>query len=325
MPDVRITAPLSERVSCESARQLRLSTFHRPLRADQPEQVVRGVLGALSLVRGNESLVLQLVLGPRRIPLAVPNNSPSSVVMSWWEVGLVGNGGQVDGEKRSALREKVSDHGFAATLRLGVHAASATRRRELLMALFSALRLSEAPGVTLSLRYDVSRKLNQASGQFFWPLRLNSTELLALSAWPVGEEPLPTQSSPHPVGVRPRVGSAAPVNGSVLPAGWVARRRTQSAVLEHSLFSSLGVRVQGDYQHTTFGDSAGAIQGQNDLRLTTSTSIALATANSQSPGRRQAKSKPYETRSLLIDIPQLNNGAYISDFTRIMQQNNHIN
>ncbi len=198
VPDVRITAPLSERVSCESARRLRLSTFHRPLRADQPEQVVRGVLGALSLVRGNESLVLQLVLGPRRIPLAVPNNSPSSVVMSWWQVAWLGNGGQVDGEKRSALREKVSDHGFAATLRLGVHAASATRRRELLMALFSALRLSEAPGVTLSLRYDVSRKLNQASGQFFWPLRLNSTELLALSAWPVGEEPLPTQPSPHP-------------------------------------------------------------------------------------------------------------------------------
>ena len=40
--------------------------------------------------------------------------------------------------------------------------------------------------------------------------------------------------------------------------------------VEHALFASLAVRLQGDYQHTTFGDSAGAIQGQNDLRLTTS-------------------------------------------------------
>jgi hypothetical protein len=68
-----------------------------------------------------------------------------------------------------------------------------------------------------------------------------------------------------------RVESAAPVNGASYLQGWVARPSYAiGGGVEHSLFSSLGVRVQGDYQHTTFGDSAGAIQGQNDLRLTTS-------------------------------------------------------
>jgi hypothetical protein len=68
-----------------------------------------------------------------------------------------------------------------------------------------------------------------------------------------------------------RVESAAPVNGTDYLDGWVARPSYAiGGGLEHSLFASLAVRVQGDYQHTTYGDSAGDIQGQNDLRLTTS-------------------------------------------------------
>src|SRR5579859_2938435 len=130
IPELRSSELTHERTPVILARRLRLSTFHRPLHADKPEQVVRHVLGALSQVRDDELLVLQLMLGPRRIPLAVPNNSPSSTVMPWWQILLLGNGGQVDGEKRAALREKVSDHGCAATIRLGVHAASAVRRRE---------------------------------------------------------------------------------------------------------------------------------------------------------------------------------------------------
>jgi hypothetical protein len=68
-----------------------------------------------------------------------------------------------------------------------------------------------------------------------------------------------------------RVESAAPTSGASYLEGWVARPSyALGGGFEHALFSSLGVRIQGDYQHTTFGDSAGAIQGQNDLRLTTS-------------------------------------------------------
>lgn len=68
-----------------------------------------------------------------------------------------------------------------------------------------------------------------------------------------------------------RVEGAAPASGSTYLVGWVARPSYAiGGGIEHSLFASLGVRVQGDYQHTTYGDSAGTIQGQNNLRLTTS-------------------------------------------------------
>jgi hypothetical protein len=207
IPDVRITEINSERSLLHTARRLKLSTRHRALRTDQPEAVARGVLGVLSSVRPDETLVLQVMLGPRRIPLAVPNNSPASSLMPWYQVAWLGDNGRVDGEKRSALRAKVSDHGFAAAIRIGVKAARPERRRELLLSLHSALRLSEAPGVQMRLGHDVSRKLDQTITPWRWPLRLNASEVLVLSAWPVGEEALPGQPSLHPRQLPPSDGT----------------------------------------------------------------------------------------------------------------------
>jgi hypothetical protein len=177
------------------------------LRSDQPEVVARSVLGTLAQVGKGETLVLQLLLGPRRIPLAVPNNSPSSVVMQWYQVAWLGHDGRVDGEKRAALRAKVSDHGYAATIRLGVTAATEQRRRELILSLHSALRISEAPGVQLRLSRDSHRKASDAVAPWWWPLRLNAAEVLALSAWPVGEQPLPGLPASHPRQLPPGAGT----------------------------------------------------------------------------------------------------------------------
>jgi hypothetical protein len=68
-----------------------------------------------------------------------------------------------------------------------------------------------------------------------------------------------------------RVDGAVPANGGYYLDGWVARPSYAfGGGVEHPIFGSFGFRVQGDYQRTTFADSTGAIQGQNNLRLTTS-------------------------------------------------------
>ena len=123
-----------------TARRLSANTRHRALNADQAEPASRAVLSAFSRVRGNEQLVLQVVLGPRRVPLAIPTTSPSSIVAPWWEIAWRGNGQQVDSEKRGALRGKVELHGFATTVRLAVSAATPRRRQLLLLGLMAALR-----------------------------------------------------------------------------------------------------------------------------------------------------------------------------------------
>jgi hypothetical protein len=207
IPDVRLTEITEARAPLHRASRLKLSTRHRALRADHPEEVARAVLGALSQARRNETVVLQLILGPRRIPLAVPNNSPSSVAMPWYQVAWLGNGGTVDGEKRSALRSKVSDHGFAATIRIGVAAETAERRSDLVLGVYHALRVSEAPGVQCKLRRDAGRRATEACAPWLWPLRLNVAEALALSAWPVGDEPLPGMRPFHPKCLPPSDGT----------------------------------------------------------------------------------------------------------------------
>jgi Resolvase, N terminal domain len=189
------------------AGRIKSSTRHRPLRTTDPEAIVRGILAAGIRVRGDETLRLQLILGPRRIPLAVPNASPPSLVRPWWSIAWSGDRGQIDGEKRQALRSKVSDHGFACTLRLGVSAKTPARRQALLLSLLAAIRTCEAPGVQLRLRREPADRLNQATAPRIWPLRLGVGELLGLTSWPLGDKDLPGQPAPHPTPLPPPAGT----------------------------------------------------------------------------------------------------------------------
>lgn len=221
VPEARLTKFGQSRAAVTAAGLVKLSTRHRALRSDNFDMSVRQILGALSAAQSDELLVLQLMLGPRRIPLAVPDRSPSSVVMPWYQAVWIGNGGTVDGEKRSALRDKVSDHGFAATVRLGVTAATKARRRSLLLLLFAALRVSETPGLQARLVHESASHLNRADTPWRWPLRLNVSEAVALSGWPIGDDELPGQPPLHPKRVAPTALAAKNdrVVGDVLAPG----------------------------------------------------------------------------------------------------------
>ena len=68
-----------------------------------------------------------------------------------------------------------------------------------------------------------------------------------------------------------RVNSAVPVSGTTYLAGWVTRPSFAiGGGVERALFRPVAIRVQGDYQRTTYGYAPNAIQGQNDVRLSTS-------------------------------------------------------
>jgi len=207
LPGTSLTKPDTERPPMQLAMKLKATSRHRPLRSDDPETTVRAILSALAQTCRGERLVLQLLLGPRRVPLAIPTQSPSSIIAPWYQAAWHGHGGQVDSEKRTALRAKVSDHGFACAVRIGVTANSIGRRRALVLGLLAAIRTSEAAGVLLRLRSDQERRLNTASRPLLWPLRLNVNELLALTAWPLGSDDLPGLPAIHPRPLPPTPGT----------------------------------------------------------------------------------------------------------------------
>lgn len=209
VPGVLVTKFDSERRPPITARQLAASTRHRAIETGDPDAAVRTVLHALTRVERDEELVLQLVLGPRRVPLAVPTRSSASVVSPWWKVAWQGQGGALDSERRTALRDKVSMHGFACAVRIGVRASSPDRRRQLVLGVLSSLRTAESPGVLLRL-VRVSRQRLQ-TGQpplLRYRLRLNIKEVATWTAWPLGDGDLPGQPKLHPRPLPPPEGTS---------------------------------------------------------------------------------------------------------------------
>lgn len=96
--------------------------------------------------------------------------------------------------------------------------------------------------------------LNFQAGPVFYPVEHGSSRLFVRALAGAG-----------------LVDGAVPVTETDYFHGWLVRPSYAiGGGIEHSLSSHLGVRVNGDYLRTTFYSIAGAVQAQNNLRLTVS-------------------------------------------------------
>ena len=164
------------------------------LAAERLAAVVRAVLAALAVTAEDEELVVQLQLGRRFSPQALGRVEPQG----WLELlGLVPIP-SLSGERGRRMRAQVWRHRAAASLRLGVRAASPLRQRVLLQGLLGALRLVEGPGVRLRARTEHPAKLNGVRRPWRAGLELGAGETVAMAGWPVGEGALPATPSAHP-------------------------------------------------------------------------------------------------------------------------------
>lgn len=195
------------------ARKLKLSSA-RPIEPRDAVASTRSILHALTAVRSGERLVIQQVLGPRWHPRLVPTKLPQfdqSVISRV----LHGTLPEDRADARQAIAQKVGQHGFMTTLRIGVHAGGAERRRALLLGLAAAMNTVEAPGVHLLLHPEQPTKLNRPRAT--WSLfaraqQLTVIETARLTGWPISDhdEAFPGQPPRHPKPVRP---TAAALSG----------------------------------------------------------------------------------------------------------------
>ncbi len=188
----RFTTDDVHRPPVAHATSVRLSSHVRALRTDDPEPSTRAILAALSRVFNTEHLVLQIVLGPRKAAKTVPSRSTPSLLF-----GMPPNGG-MDSETRSALRAKQKQSGFACTIRIGVASNTPKRRKTLVAGILTALRTAEAPGVGIRLVGERPRRLDDTLSPWWWPMALNSGELVGLLGWPIGDSDYPGVPSLHP-------------------------------------------------------------------------------------------------------------------------------
>lgn len=201
------SADPDDRRAVTTARRLRLSTVTRLLEPSDPVASGRSILHALTTVQRGEHLILQIVLGPRHHPRLGPRELKRADQHPLSKV-LHGVRTEYRPDARQALTRKLGQHGFSAAIRLGVHAATAERRRTLLLGVAAAISTVEAPGVHLTLRPEKAGRLNlpRSSWSVFTPSQhLTVSEVAYLSGWPISDrdEPLPGQPPRHPRPVRP--------------------------------------------------------------------------------------------------------------------------
>lgn len=207
----------------QAARLVVHGNRDRGLETTQGETTARAVLGALARTGKDERLVLQLVLGDRLRPMA-----PAAPLTR--KAGAA--------EKRRLLATKTATHGFGCTIRIGVTAASISRRRQLIGSLLSALRTAESPGVALGLRRQSVAGIETARSPWRWPLQLSIRELACLTGWPAGNGPFAGLPAPHP---RPMpVLATVPSTGRIIGIGTApGNRRPVAMSVDDSLRHAL--------------------------------------------------------------------------------------
>jgi len=176
-------------LQADRAIEVRLTTRNRSLFTAEVAYVSRALLTALSGLRAGEVLSLTWTLGHQLRPLAVPNRATAPASGSWLKdvvATLVRGHLALDGESRSALRDKQAVPGWRAAGRIGVAGGDAPREHQLVRQVLGALRATEAPGLAYWVRSTKAGPVADAQVPRRLPLRLNVHELGAVSSWPVG-------------------------------------------------------------------------------------------------------------------------------------------
>jgi hypothetical protein len=200
MPGMRIDASKAQRTQMPLiSGRVGVSHPNLALGVDRIASVSRSTLAALAATGKGESIVLQVLLGGRLRPTMVARGA-SDPHDSWFD--LLQHGSRAaSAEVRSSMRTRTSGHGFHATIRIGAHAATKERARELTVGVLGALRVAEASGVHLTFSPEDPIKITDAVQPWRWPLRLSAREATGLMGWPIGvdrEVDLPGMPARHP-------------------------------------------------------------------------------------------------------------------------------
>ncbi len=191
------TLDAQSRTPVRHAAQLRIRPRSLALASGEPEQVSRAMLSALNAkLAAEETLVVQLVLGPRRPPAHLPAR-PADPTQPWWQLLTTGTR-QPAKPVRDQIDQKVREHGFAAALRIGVTATTPERARRLVIGMLGALSTAQGRGVYLDLHRDSPTRVAHGSAPWRWPLHLSVSDVVGMLAWPLGDTDLPGVAPLHP-------------------------------------------------------------------------------------------------------------------------------
>ena len=197
LPGLDIDGLIRPRLPAARAARLRLRPRAFALAEGRAETTSLSLLSALDArLETGERLVVQIVLGHRLNPKHLPQEIPDPT-QPWWQLLTRGEMSAASG-LRNQIDRRSGQHGFAATIRLGVSAATTQRRQQLLVGLLGALSTAIDRSSYLDLKPERVSRLNGPRIPRRWALRLGASELTGLLSWPLGEQDLPGVPPLHP-------------------------------------------------------------------------------------------------------------------------------
>jgi hypothetical protein len=197
LPGLDIDGIDGPRLPVQRSVRVRLRPRAFALSTDRAEVTSLSLLSALDArLEEEERLVVQVVLGRRVMPKHLPKEIPDPA-QPWWQLLTQG---EVAAAKpvRDQIDLRSGQHGFAATIRIGVAAHTAERRQQLVIGVLGALSTAEDRGTYMDLTFEPAGRLNVPTLPWRWPLRLGASELSGLLGWPLGERDLPGVAPLHP-------------------------------------------------------------------------------------------------------------------------------
>ena len=200
-----------ERTPVTTAATLKISKPTLALRTDNALAVIRAALAAFHQTKTQEEVVLQILLGPAFAPSPMPHELADPHA-SWFNA-VWGNVPPASPESRTAIKEKISQHGFACVVRLGAATSSQAATGARMNSLVSALKMLESAGVRFSTSSIDPAKLNNPHIPWHFPLRLSVKELANFLLLPIGEEDIPGVPGLHPRLCLPPPWYASPTSG----------------------------------------------------------------------------------------------------------------
>ena len=186
----------SARELVDAASQLKISKPILSLKTDSALSAIRAALAAINQAKPSEEVVLQIVLGPAFTPSPMPHELADPYAS--WLSAAFGNVGSASPEGRTAVKEKIGQHGFSCVLRIGVTATTPAAIGARITGVLAALRILESAGVRFTTGSIDPMKLNDPHVPWHFPLKMSVKELANLMLLPVGEEDLPGSQGLHP-------------------------------------------------------------------------------------------------------------------------------
>ncbi|WP_238142827.1 type IV secretory system conjugative DNA transfer family protein [Streptococcus suis] len=162
-----------------------LSKHHYALKTKEVENLVRSFLSQSSILKKNEELVFQLVVGKSSSPKPILKDLGNPDTTIWQKV--TGNIPPLSSDSKALMREKLHYSQFQLSLRLGIRAENKAREIHLLKSTLASLRILERAGANFSAKPTSNEKINHGKIPWCFQTILSSIELASLFLLPTGE------------------------------------------------------------------------------------------------------------------------------------------